>query len=357
MNLHDRYSPSHLSKNQMEQSLLRLFEIYQQLDKDLLGESLISGRMSNFLFEADQEEIVVNTAEEARDATMQNLDVMEGVGEKLNKSQAIATFVLELRKRLTKIILDTSTFASLKDFAGITIKQISFIGNSLVKGIKSIDGAIDAVVSSLNTLKIDYKSPEKAEKTLKELIDQSAQGLNPDMDSNKFRKAIQDKMAEISGEGVKGVFSKVMDMIKGASNKSITMNGAQFADELLGCTGKQIDEYLNGPAPKLANDETPPAGDVVKQLAADAKVTSADVESAKPAGTKASKFTNDEWAKVHREVGTKPDDLKAALNKRSQALFNQDLIEAKNRLNRGVASSNVLLERWEKLAGINGSKG
>lgn len=346
MNLHDRYSPLHLSERQMEQSLTRLFEIYQQLDKDLMNESLTTGRMSNFLFEADQETIVVNTAEEARDATMRNLDVMQGVGERLNNSKTIDEFVKQLRSRLTKIILDTGKFATLKDFAGVTIKQISFIGNSLAKGMKSIDAAIDALIKSMDTMKIDWKNPEDPDLTVITAIElwiskNQKSGITVD----KFKQGIKQKMAEITGQGAKGIFSKIMDMIKGASIEPIVMDGDKFADELLRCTGKQINEYLNGPAPKLVKDP-PPGTTETQELARTVKISPEELQNARPPGTPPAKL------KATELVNMSPEELKDTINRTAKAFDAKgDIIEQSRSFHR---SNTILSERWEKLAGIKG---
>lgn len=354
MNLHYRYASSNLDTRQMEESLLRLLEAYRRLDKDLISESLSVGKMSDFLFEADQEQVVVASAKEARDATMKNLDAMAEVGVQLNNSQAIATFVAELRKRLAKIVLDSGEFATLKDFAGITIKQISFIGNSLAKGMKSVDAAIDALVASLDTLKIDFRSSDLQGKTLEQMISSASQGLDvtalqaKDIDVDKFKKAIQQKMAEITGKGSTGLFSKIMNMIKGASIEPITMDGDRFADDLLGCTGKQIDDYLKGPAPSQADKDQVPGTAEISQLGKAAKVTPQNIEDAKPSGAPPAKL------KAADLDSMDTDEMKSNINKTARAFGAKgDIIERHTLSNQ----SNVILsERWEKLAGIKECK-
>lgn len=362
MNLHYSHTRTAAGTQELERAVLALFETYQRLDADLLSESLSSGRMSGFLFEADEAAVEADV-KAARDAAIKKLDEFEQVGVTL-KSKAINEFVKQMRSRLAKVTLDSGRFRSLKDFAGITVKQMSFVGDGISQAIKDVDSAVDALVASLETLKIDYKTDfsgpateaglvKPAFKTpLAELIEKNKETSKMSVD--KFKQGIQQKMAKSTGEGA-GFFSQIMSMFKGSTIESIVISSEQFAQDLLACTGEQIEAYLKGPAPAAAKSPAP-AAEQIQQIVKASGVDRKSIEAAKPAGTKVTKFTRDEWSKVHKEVGQEADQLKDELNKRSQALFGDKLIEAKDRLNRGVASSNVLLERWEKLAGIKGSK-
>lgn len=352
MNLHYRYTRSATDTREMERSLLSLFELYQRLSVDSLNESLTAGRMSDFLFEAD-EAAVEASAKEARDAAMRSLDELEQTGQTLNNSKAIAQFVKELRQRLASVVLDSGKSRSVKDFAGITIKQISYIGDTLSQAIKSIDSAIDAMIASMKTMKIDFESEDKREVSIADIIQSYANNnKGSGITVDKFKQGIQQKMLK-STEGRKGFFSTIMSLLKGASVEKITVSGEQFANDLLTCTSTQIEEYLNGPLPKRV-EGPPPAGEQVKNLSQISGSDAKSIENSQPPGTKVSKFTKDEWTELVKQKGSSPEDLKQDINTRAEKMgISGGIIEG--RQNKFHSRSTVLTERWEKLAGIKGN--
>ena len=311
MNLHYRHTRNISNTREMERTGLALFESYQRLDTDILGESLTSGRMSRFLFEADETEVETKV-KEARDAAIKKLDEFEQVGVTLNNSKAIDEFVKQMRARLAKVTLDSGGFRSLKDFAGITVKQMSFVGDGISQAIKSVDSAVDATVASLKTLKIDYTSTSTGTQSparddvnvvtggaagvvkppikmpLTDLIAQNEKTSNVSVD--KFMQGIQQKIAKSTGEGGEGFFSQIMSMLKGATVDRIVISSTQFAKDLLACTGEQIEAYLKGPGPSAAESSAPAAAKEIEALTTTADVTKKDVQAAQPAESKVTKI-------------------------------------------------------------------
>ena len=346
MNLHYRHTRNISNTREMERTVLALFESYQRLGEDSLNESLSTGRMSDFLFEAD-DAAVESSVKEARDAAMRSLDELEETGKTLNNSKAIAEFVKQLRQRLASVVLDSGKFRSIKDFAGITIKQISYIGDTLSQAIKSIDSAIDAMIASMDTLKIDWKSRQYASRNLETIVDlwlkkQADKSINID----KFKEGIKQKMLNTT-QGGKGFFSTIMSLLKGASVEKITVSGDQFADDLLKCKPALIEQYLNGPLPNRAKGP-PPVGEEIKKVVQTSGSDEKTIAAALPVGAQVSKFSKDEWSALLK----KPDDLKDAINDRAKKLgVSGGIIER-----RGSAhhTAPVLVERWERLAGIRG---
>ena len=348
MNLHHRYTRSISNTREMERTVLALFESYQRLDTDILGESLTSGRMSDFLFEADETEVETKV-KEARDAAIKKLDEFEQVAVTLNNSKAINEFVKQMRARLAKVTLDSGGFRSLKDFAGITVKQMSFVGDGISQAIKSVDSAVDATVASLETLKIDYKSEVDKGSSIGVVIERHLAKNNvPGMSRDKFKQGIQQKMAKRTGKGGAGFFSQIMSMLKGSTTEPIVMSSEQFAKDLLACTGEQIEAYLKGPGPSAAESSAAPAADQVQAIVQTAGVDQKSIDNALPAGSKPTKITPSEWTELLR----KPDDLKNAINDRAKKLGAKDgIIEQRGSAGR---TAPVLVERWERLAGIRG---
>lgn len=351
MNLHYRHTRTAAGTQELERAVLALFETYQRLDADVLSESLSSGRMSGFLFEADEAKVEADV-KAARDAAIKKLDEFEQVGATL-KSKAIDEFVKQMRSRLAKVTLDSGGFRSLKDFAGITVKQVSFVGDGISQAIKSVDSAVDAMVASLETLKIVWRPIAgelgAAAPTIAELIKDKKEEEESTPNVDKFKQGIQQKMAKSTGKGGAGFFSQIMSMLKGSTTESIVISSEQFAQDLLACTGEQIEAYLKGPGPSAAEATTPPAAEETQAVAKSAGVTQQDVEAAQPQGAKVAKITSAEWT----ELAKKPsDELKSAINDRAKRLGVRDgIIERRGSVHREVP---VLIERWERLAGIRG---
>ena len=261
------------SQKRLIESVHSLHSVYEMLDSDsdLLAESLSTGKMSDFLFEAD-EKAVVKSTREAMDATKTNLEELEQAGKDLNNSKAIQAVVDQLRKKLVEIELDLGAFASLKDFAGHNVKQLTFIGNGIAQASGDIKTAVESMMSALDTLKIDVKDPAKRNKKLSALIE--AESERTKVDSKKFMDGIKQKIGASSkgGNFFSDAFKSIVGMFKGV--KPVKLDANLFADELTDCTPTNIDTYLKGPS--HAAMENPSTGDVAAPLKS--ITTSADIK-------------------------------------------------------------------------------
>lgn len=360
-------------QRRLQQSVLNLVETYRRLDPgtDVLSESLATRKMSPFLFEAD-EKAVVSSVQEAIDAAKKNLDTLAKAGEDL-KSQAVARVVDDLRTKLAAIELDSGKFASIKDFAGFTIKQITFIANGIAQAGKDIDAAVKTTVSALETLKIDFRSDDNKGKPISELIE--AESERTKIDSGKFMAGIKQKMSS-SAEGGNwffNAFKGLMGLFKGA--KPVKIDADTFADELTKCTAVQLDAYLNSEAPKLSSDEGSGTDEAIADVTQAAGTSKEDIQAAAAPGEPSENEGEGEAEKAAEDVGAGPiskDELanllktagditasgragrkarkifRTAVNAAAgKTVFEEQFLHSENR---------ILVERWETLAGLKESK-
>lgn len=333
-------------QHQLRESIFRLFESYQSLDSDLIGESLSTGRMSNFLFEADDKAVIAST-EKAIDAVRQNLDTLEKAGQDLNNSQAIESVVNDLRTKLASIELDAGAFASIKDFAGFTIKQITFIANGIAQAGKDIDAAVKTTVSALKTLKIDV-SGDKSSLPISDLIEGESERTK--VDSGKFMAAIKQKLSSSSkgGNWLSNAFKGLMGMLKGTA--PISIDADEFADDLTGCTIDQLNAYLNSEAPAVGTDEGTTADESIQDVVSSSDIKPADIASAKPpgesAGESAETFARSAWLNVVKGIDGDKTRQKNFVDQ-VNSMAGKKILESANSRSTGCLES-----RWARLAGL-----
>lgn len=361
-------------QRRLQQSILNLVETYRRLDPgaDVLRESLATRKMSPFLFEAD-EKAVVSSVREAIDAAKKNLDTLAKAGEDLNKSKAIAVVVDDLRTKLAAIELDSGKSASIKDFAGFTIKQITFIANGIAQAGQDVDTAVKTTVSALETLKIDFRSPENQVKKISELIEDPETVKRTKIDSGKFMAGIKQKMSSSAkgGNWFTDMFKGLMGLFKGA--KPVKIDADTFADELTKCTGQQLDAYLNSEAPKLSSDGGSEVDDDLKRVAQAADVNEKNIQAAVGPGESSENEGEGEAEKAAEDIGKGPiskDELanllKAAgditasgkTGRKARKIFRTAVNAAAGKTvfeEQFLHSENqILVERWETLAGLKG---
>lgn len=321
----------------LQQSVLNLVETYRRLDPgaDVLSESLATRKMSPFLFEAD-EKAVVSSVREAIDAAKKNLDTLAKAGEDL-ESQAIAVVVDDLRTKLAAIELDSGKSASIKDFAGFTIKQITFIANGIAQAGKDVDTAVKTTVSALETLKIDFRSDSNKGTPISKLIEDPETVKRTKIDSGKFMAGIKQKMSSSAkgGNWFTDMFKGLMGLFKGA--KPVKIDADQFADELTDCTGQQLDAYLNSEAPELSSGAGSETDETVRNVARVAGVDQENIENAKPPGQQTEKkpLPRKDWKNLQG------DELKDKINTHARSLgLDVDILES----------------RWSQLAGLKENK-
>ena len=129
------------------EAIRSLQEIHQNAGKDLLEESLATGTMTRFLFEAD-EEAAEASIKEALAAANEEIDQLAKTGETLNNSTAIADVVNELRTNIAKIALAPDRRQRFLGFLGITIKQIAWIGNGVATVSAEVHDAVENLIAT-----------------------------------------------------------------------------------------------------------------------------------------------------------------------------------------------------------------
>lgn len=249
-----QHSTQH-STRRMETTLLRLFEIYENMpDPDaLLNESLTSGNMSTFLFEAD-EDAAKDAIESAADAARKGLENLIATSDALGIPM-IKDAAGDLKSKLDRLTIDDKAFGGFREFLGMTTKQLTFIGNSIDGINKSVFAVCKITAKLLEQSKLDPKSEEVKDKFLQDLAAEGKiSGIKNDDD---LIDLLSKKMGETVKGKAKGILSFLMSKIKGV--EPIKLEPRKFVAEFIRVPIEKIVAWADGPLGSAAADPPPGA--------------------------------------------------------------------------------------------------
>lgn len=217
------------SMNVMIESIAFLQDTYARTmpDGDILEESLTTGRMSDFLFEADEEE-VKQSLQDAVDNATKLLDSLEKAGNDF-PSVAIQQATAGLRDKLSKISMTGKTGGNfgLSDLLGIGAKEISHVGESIGVVNNSILNVVTGVSNMLKTANV--KVEEVGDQTLKDLV--KSKKLTAFKNEAELQKAVKDIVQGGVKQKAKGMLAKIVGFFKGSQPVNLDVN--QFAIDIL----------------------------------------------------------------------------------------------------------------------------
>lgn len=215
--------------NVMIESIAFLQDTYARTmpDGDILEESLTTGRMSDFLFEADEEE-VKQSLQDAVDNATKLLDSLEKAGNDF-PSVAIQQATAGLRDKLSKISMTGKTGGNfgLSDLLGIGAKEISHVGESIGVVNNSILNVVTGVSNMLKTANV--KVEEVGDQTLKDLV--KSKKLTAFKNEAELQKAVKDIVQGGVKQKAKGMLAKIVGFFKGSQPVNLDVN--QFAIDIL----------------------------------------------------------------------------------------------------------------------------
>ena len=324
------------------EAIRSLQEIHQNAGKDLLEESLATGTMTRFLFEAD-EEAAEASIKEALAAANEEINQLAKTGETLNNSTAIADVVNELRTNIEKIALAPDKQQRFLGFLGLTIKQITWIGNGVATVSAEVHDAVEAVNTALETLQVP-KDMEGlgTDPTIEAMVIASEANISPE----QFKAGIEKKISKTGG----GWFG---NLIKGLLGKAdlgtpVDLDSSKFADELMSCTREQIEAYLASPAGKEdpGDPNSSDVDDKIKQIPTEAEVDMDDaIEAADKPPEPPKKLKSADLGKMSDE------EMKDAVNSTARQFgAREDIVE--RHLQAPYPESQLIAERWNRMAGL-----
>jgi len=325
-------------------SVRKLQEVLSDHSVDLLEESLSTGEMSRFLFEADEND-AAKSVKEAIDAANEEIDQLEKSGKILNDSPAIKAVVDNLRNKLAKIAIAPDKKSRLISWVGQTIKQVSWIGNGVAQVSGDIHEATTAVKTALDTLKIE-PDPANPNGTIEDLI--KAKEEDTKISPEQFKVGIEKK---ISKGAAGSFFGKIIKGFLGGLDipAPVDLDAASFAGDIMRCTPAQIDEYFASPSGQEdpTNEKSTDVDEKIKKMADtvgvepdEAVQASEKSKTEEPPGK--ARMKRDDWTKMLDN----PEDLKAQVN----SMAGREILENRHTHNRAHAN------RWSQLAGIREDK-
>ena len=176
---------------------------------DMLIESISSARMSSFLLEAEGNEKVFKSIEEARDAAVQELEKLDSARASLN-STVLDVAIKDLRGKLATVSMDPASvdkLGGLSAFLGRTTKQLTFIANSIWSLNSTIKGIAKSIQDMFTILKINLKDEKIQGETLRTLASKKQFEGIPNDD------VLIDKLAKKAGDTVKNSMSRALSLI------------------------------------------------------------------------------------------------------------------------------------------------
>lgn len=323
------------------EAIRSLQEIHQNAGKDLLEESLATGTMTRFLFEAD-EEAAEASIKEALAAANEEINQLAKTGETLNNSTAIAAVVGKLRTNIAKIALAPDKKQGFLGFLGKTVKQITWIGNGVATVSAEVHDAVEAVNTALETLQV----PKDAKVPIKDLVKAEEERTNISPDD--FKSGIEKKISKTGASG--GFFGALIKGLLGGAKLGtpVDLNSSKFADELMSCTREQIEAYLASPAGKEdpGDPNSSDVDDKIKQIPTEAEVDMDDaIEAADKPPEPPKKLKSADLGKMSDE------EMKDAVNSTARQFgAREDIVE--RHLQAPYPESQLIAERWNRMAGL-----
>lgn len=218
----------------MIESIASLQDAYSRrvLHESILEESLSSGRMSDFLFEADEEK-VKESLQDAVDNATKLLDSLEKAGKDF-PSVAIQQATSGLRDKLSKISMTGKTGGNfgLNDLLGKGAQEISHVGESIGVINNSILSVVTGVSNMLKTTNI--KAEEVGDQTLKDLV--KSKKLTTFKNEAELQKAVKDIVKGGVKQKAKGMLAKIVGFFKGSPpvNLDVDQFGIDILDAKIG---------------------------------------------------------------------------------------------------------------------------
>jgi len=358
----------------MSKSLIILEQVHSVIERherfDSLDESIIGGRLSDYLIlEAEKQspEEVKKKIKDAASQASKELDKLRNVSKGLGSLRSINDTIDRLTDELVKATqeidaadiakggLKNKVFRTGLEKLTIASAAISSLENSIKSGVENLLDAISLVDSKINPESDEYK-----DKTLRDIVGGKTERLN---------QVVASIQKSIGGED-KGFFGNLGRSIKSFFSKSRgtvlpKLDAKQYAEDLLDAKLGVLNQYMKSPA---ATDADNPKGDAAAsvdavvantpELAAPPEKTSnadgksdsggesqngSSEESGKDGSVKADRaqnvgsFKRPDWTKLAKDD---PDDFV----KRVNDIANKKILENKK---------NIISEsRWAQLAGI-----
>ena len=282
--IESRKKDLHSNIHRMNISLLESIKSYsrlQEIKKMSLNEGVSKERISILL--ENEKQKFQEAANESLETATDNLDILERIGKKLNDNDTIKNAIKDLRSKLSKINLKGGLQAAFDNFAGITVKQLTYINSGIASLAGNIKAALTVMKTQFKILKIGSSSSD-VEKTVEDHISESDV---KNVSLEKIKDAIKGKMSDVSKTGAVGVLNRVSNFFTGS--KPALIDTDKFASELIGCKVSQINDVLNNNL------------DEVDESAETSQEGTKDVVDA-------SGLSNDEIADTEKELKDEPKD-------------------------------------------------
>jgi len=227
--------------NRMNISLLESIKSYsrlQEIKKMSLNEGVSKERISILL--ENEKENFRKVTNEILETASDNLDTLEKIGKKLNNNETIKNAINDLRSKLSKINLKGGFQAAFDNFAGVTIKQLTYINSGISSLAENIKAALMVIKTQFKILKIGSSSGD-VEKTIEDHINAAnIKGVSVE----KLKGAIKSKMTSTSSAGMTGTLNKISNFFTGS--KPALIDSDKFASELISCTVAQVTDVISG---------------------------------------------------------------------------------------------------------------
>lgn len=247
----------------------------------LLEQSLASGRMSGFLFEADTDKAVEQSLDDAIEAATTVLTSLEEAGKNF-PSQAIGDAISGLRDKLTKVAMTKKSGGlGINDLLGRTSGEISFIAQSLTNINSTILKVVTDVSGMLKAANLD--ATKIGDKSLKTLIKEKQ--LTAFKNEAELQKAVKDIVSGGVRGKAKGILATIAGFFKGA--KPVNLDVDQFAIEVMDAKISAMVEWTKSPSGQAAQDPQSfdkATGGEVQQAIKDSGVTPKELEAASKEG-------------------------------------------------------------------------
>ena len=224
-------------------SVSRLNRMSESYHNDMLIESISSARMSSFLLEAEGNEKVFKSIEEARDAAVQELEKLDSSRAALN-STVLDVAIKDLRGKLATVSMDPASvdkLGGLSTFLGKTTKQLTFIANSIWSLNSTVKGIAKSIQDMFTILKIDPENEQIKGETLRTLASKKQlEGIPSD-------DVLIDKLAKKAGDTVKSSMSKAFSFVKSLFTgvDPIEFKPREFVEELIDLKISDLFKWIN----------------------------------------------------------------------------------------------------------------
>ena len=364
----------------MSNSLIILEQVHSEIERherfDTLDESLISGRLSDYLIvEAEKQspEDVKKKIKDAANQAAKELDKLKNVSKGLGNLRSVNDAIDRLTDELVKSTQDIDAadiakgglknkiFRSGLEKLTVASAAISSLEKSIKTGVENLLSAITLVDS-----KIDPEDEKYKDKSVRDIVGGKTARLN---------QVVASIQKSIGGED-KGFFGNLGRSIKSFFSKARgtvlpKLDAKQYAEDLLDAKLGILNQYMKSPAASDADDAKEDASGAVDQVISDTPELAAPPEKASNAGGKsggeesksdsgkesqsggssvkvdraqnAGKFPRKDWVKAVVDSANDPDKQQQFAD-RVNKIAGQKILENKK---------NIISEsRWAQLAGI-----